>query len=138
MMRLATYNVENLFNRAKAMNQGSWAKGKPILERFAALNVLLGEKEYTEAMKRRMQTLMIELGLEKSDTGPFVVLRRNRGRLVKRPKSGGLEIVAQGRADWVGSLELRDEPIDEIAMRHNSYSRATARSFLSALLAGNR
>lgn len=119
-MRLASYNVENLFDRAKAMNLDTWEEGKPVLEKFAALNKLLGEITYTAAMKTKLAELMIDLGLEKSDTGPFVILRRNRGGLLKRPQAGGIEIVAQGRADWVGSLELRDEPINEHAMRNTA------------------
>ena len=119
-MRLAAYNVENLFDRPIAMNFETWAEGKPILEKFAALNALLGELTYTAAVKRKMAEIMIELGLEKSDKGPFVILRRNRGSLVKRPRDGGIEIVAGGRADWVGSLELRDEPINEHAMRNTA------------------
>ncbi|QWG15192.1 endonuclease/exonuclease/phosphatase family protein [Bradyrhizobium sediminis] len=119
-MRLAAYNVENLFDRAKAMNLDSWAEGKPILTAFAKLNSLLGEISYSTADKRKMVELMIELGLEKSDKGPFVILRRNHGGLVKRPRTGGLEIIADGSADWVGSLELRDEPIDENAVRNTA------------------
>ena len=30
-MRIATYNVENLFTRAKALNLDTWAEGKSIL-----------------------------------------------------------------------------------------------------------
>jgi endonuclease/exonuclease/phosphatase family metal-dependent hydrolase len=119
-MRLAAYNVENLFDRAKAMNLDTWEEGKPVLAAFAKLNALLGEMTYSARAKREMVSLMIELGLEKSDTGPFVLLRRNHGGLVKRPRAGGLEIIANGRADWVGSLELRDEPIDESAMRNTA------------------
>ena len=119
-MRLASYNVENLFSRAKAMNLGNWAEGKPILDKFAKLNAMLGEHVYSAAMKRRMVDLLAELGLKKSDTGPFVMLRQNRGDLVKRPKAGGLEIVAEGRADWVGSLELIPAPVDEEAMRNTA------------------
>jgi endonuclease/exonuclease/phosphatase family metal-dependent hydrolase len=119
-MRLASYNVENLFDRAKAMNLDTWEEGKPVLEKFAALDVLLGEISYTAAKKTKMIKLMIDLGLEKSDTGPFVILRRNRGGLLKRPRAGGIEIVAGGRADWVGLLELRDEPVDEHAMRNTA------------------
>ncbi|MBS0970203.1 endonuclease/exonuclease/phosphatase [Chimaeribacter arupi] len=116
-MRLASYNVENLFDRAAVMDQTGWSKGKPVLEKFAALNELLGEITYTDAMKKKMVSLMKDLGLERSDTGPFVILRRNHGALLKRPRAGGLEITAGGRADWVGSLELIEEPVDEIAMR---------------------
>lgn len=119
-MRLASYNVENLFNRAKAMNLANWAEGKPILEKFAALNALLGEHSYTVAMRRRMVELLVSLGLKKSDIGPFVLLRQNRGDLLKRPKTGGLQIVADGRADWVGSLELIPAPVDEEAMRNTA------------------
>lgn len=115
-MRLASFNVENLFNRAKAMNKENWQEGKPTLERFAALNTLLGKAAYKAADKAGMIKLMIELGLEKADQGPLVILRRNRGGLLKRPRDGGIEIVAEGRADWVGSLELIEEPISEEAM----------------------
>ena len=119
-MRLAVYNVENLFDRHKAMNLGTWKEGKPILKDFAALSKLLGEVNYTAARKKRMAELMIRLGLEKDDDAPFVLLRRNRGQLLRRPKTGGIEIVAEGRADWAGSLELQDEPVDEVAMRNTA------------------
>ena len=119
-MRLASYNVENLFNRAKVMNLGGWSEGKPVLNAFAALNSLLGEQSYTAARKTRIAELMIELGLEKSDTGPFVLLRRNRGSLLRRPKTGGIEITASGRDDWVGSLELIPEPINHIAVSNTA------------------
>lgn len=119
-MRLASYNVENLFNRAKAMNLEGWAEGRPVLERFARLNQLLGEPIYTDQDKAQMVKLLTELGLSKSDKGPFVILRQNRGSLVKRPKAGGLEIVANGRTEWVGSLELIDAPVDLEAMRNTA------------------
>jgi endonuclease/exonuclease/phosphatase family metal-dependent hydrolase len=119
-MRLAVYNVENLFDRPKAMNLGTWKEGKPILQDFAALSQLLGEVNYTAARKKRMAELMIGLGLEKDDDALFVILRRNRGQLLRRPKTGGIEIVAEGRADWAGSLELQEEPVDEVAMRNTA------------------
>jgi Endonuclease/Exonuclease/phosphatase family len=120
MMRLAAYNVENLFDRAKAMNLETWEDGRQVLELHAQLNNLLGETEYTAASKTKMIELMLGLGLEKSDTGPFVILRRNRGNLLKRPRAGGLEITASGRTDWIGSLELREEPINEIATQNTA------------------
>lgn len=119
-MRLACYNVENLFDRAKALNLDTWADGKPVLEDFSELGQLLGEIDYTSVRKARMDELMLRLGLEKSDTGPFVILRRNRGGLLKRPRAGGIEITAAGRAEWVGQIELREEPVNEHAMRNTA------------------
>lgn len=116
-MRLASYNVENLFNRAKAMNLGNWTEGKPILDAYAKLAALLGEQSYTDARKTRMVELFVKLGLEKSDDAKYVTLRQNRGDLVRRSTTTGLTIVADGRADWVGSLELVTVPVDEEAMR---------------------
>lgn len=119
-MRLSVYNVENLFDRARAMNLKTWEEGRPILDRFAALNALLGQVSYSAADKAEMAELMIALGLENDDTAPFVILRRNRGGLLRRPRAGGIEITADGRIDWTGSLELRDEPVDEVAMRNTA------------------
>lgn len=119
-MRLASYNVENLFARAKALNLESWAEGRPVLEAFGRLSALLGELSYPPAARAEMVQLMRGLGLERSDEGPFVRLRRNRGALVRRPAGGGLEIVADGRADWVGSLELKVEPVNAAAMQNTA------------------
>ncbi|WP_425399146.1 endonuclease/exonuclease/phosphatase family protein [Aeoliella sp.] len=115
-MRLAVYNVENLFNRAKVMNRQDWGIGRQILAQFAELNSLLGEANYTANRKRRMVRLLTALGLGRSDRGPAVILRRNRGGLVKRPRNADPEIIADGRADWVGSLELVEAPIDHESM----------------------
>ena len=42
-MRLATFNVENMFERAAAMNLPTWADGKQVLEDFARLNDLISQ-----------------------------------------------------------------------------------------------
>ena len=119
-MRLAVYNVENLFDRARAMNRPEWEKGRPVLEAFAELTGLLNERRYSANSKKRMIALMRQLGLGRSDTGEYAVLQRNRGGLVRRPRTGGMEIIADGRGDWVGSLDLRDEAINETAIRNKA------------------
>lgn len=118
-MRLASYNVENLFDRAAAMNQETWSDGKVVLDRFAKLNALLGEVTYTAPRKAKIAQLLTDLGLDKKDETPFVILRHNRGKLIKRGNAG-LQVVASGRADWAGSLELVEEPVDEEAMRNTA------------------
>src|ERR1044071_4691680 len=102
-MKLASYNVENLFERARAMNLANQADGKDVLKKHAEMNKILNKVKYTAADKAKIIALMKDLGIDKKDDGgEFVILRQNRGHLVKRPTSGGLEVVANGRADWIG------------------------------------
>ena len=119
-MRIATFNVENLFDRARALDLGSWMAGRPILEAHAQLNALFQEATYTAARKRRILELLETLGLLRSDSSEFAWLRVVRGRLLRRPRDGGAEVVANGRADWVGWVELTTEPTDELALRHTA------------------
>lgn len=119
-MRLAVYNVENLFDRARVMNLDSWTNGRASLENFAKLNGLLGKIAYSRADKKRMVDLLVTLGLEKSDTSEFVVLRQSKGKLLRRTRTGGLEVIVNGRAEWTGSLELRSEPISELSIRNTA------------------
>ena len=117
-MRLGTYNVENLFMRARALNLATWAEGKGVLERFAALNSVLNKARYTRSDKTRIVRLLDELGLGAADDGgSFVVLRQTRGNLLRRRRDGVTEIVANGRGDWIGWVDLKNEPVDEVAMR---------------------
>lgn len=116
-MKLASYNVENLFQRAVALNQDTWDEGKSILADAAKLNEVLGKAKYSASDKNTIVALLGKLGLAKRDEGTYVILRQNRGHLLKRPKAGGIEIVAEGRADWIGWLELKDEEVNEVATR---------------------
>jgi len=119
-MRLATYNVENLFTRARALNMDTWSEGRQILEAYATMNAMLEEPVYTDAHKARLIELMATLGIDKKNDSRFVELRQNRGQLVKRSVWRGVEIVATGRRDWIGWLELKTEIIDEVATRNTA------------------
>jgi endonuclease/exonuclease/phosphatase family metal-dependent hydrolase len=130
-MRIASFNVENLFERARALNKDEWvddpgadpsrwAAGRDTLERYAKLNALFRKESYSAADKVAMIDHLIALGLAKSDESKLVLLRRNRGALLKRPTSGGMVIVADGRDDWIGWLELKREPVDEVATQNTA------------------
>ena len=120
-MRLATFNVENLFDRAKALRPGDWKVGRPVLEAYTRLNRVLNKGSYSAEDRRVILELAEQLGVLKSDEGKYVRLRRIRGRLLKRPKQGGVvEVVASGRADWTGWVELKTERVDELAIEHTA------------------
>jgi endonuclease/exonuclease/phosphatase family metal-dependent hydrolase len=119
-MRLATYNVENLFSRAKALNLDTWDEGRKILEAFTELNELFEEPVYTDANKTRMLALMSILGLDKKNDSKFVILRESRGQFVTHSMIGGTKVKATGRGDWVGWLELKTELVNERATRNSA------------------
>ncbi|HEY4162577.1 MAG TPA: endonuclease/exonuclease/phosphatase family protein [Dongiaceae bacterium] len=114
--RIASYNVENLFERPAVMNLPDWSDGKPVLDNYAKLNDLLQKPTYTADDKQKILALLKALGLGKSDESKYVILRQNRGHLLKRPKSGAPVVVANGRGDWIGWLELKWETVNETAL----------------------
>jgi len=121
-MKLGTFNVENLFDRAKAMNLPTTAEGTQILKDYSRLNGLIQEPKYTPAAKQELLEIM---GQHKGLLGPnkqsdFMILRDIRGRLFRKPRSGPAEIVANGRSDWIGWFELLTEPIKETATENTA------------------
>lgn len=130
-MRIASFNVENLFERAAALNKDQWIKqagndpsrfaaGRETLELYAKLNSLLAKPTYSASDKQEILAYLKDLGLERSDENKLVILRRNRGTLIKRPKTGPVEVVASGRDDWIGWLELKKEAVDEVATQNTA------------------
>ena len=75
MVRLASFNVENLFARPKAMNLDTWAEGKPILDAYSEFNSLIAEVSYAAPDKARMIELLTTLEVYRVEDG---VVRRNQ------------------------------------------------------------
>jgi hypothetical protein len=116
-MKLATFNVENLFSRARVLNQDTWTDGKELLGEFSRLTERLQKAVYSDSDKVAILASLTKLGLKKKDETADVILRQNRQKLIKRPKSGPPQIVANGRGSWVGWLELKKEAVNEVATR---------------------
>jgi endonuclease/exonuclease/phosphatase family metal-dependent hydrolase len=138
-MRIAAFNVENLFDRAKALSEKDPALVKKILSAAAELNGIFEKPVYSAADKRRIVQLFELLGLTKRDEGPYVWLRRIRGQIVRRPKTGPVEVVAAGRSSWVGWAELKTAPVNDIAiMNTGRVIRDVSADILAVVEAENR
>ena len=63
-MRIASFNVENMFRRAVALNFANWKDGKVIREQYGLVNSLL-EEPVTVSIKKSIVDTLEKLGLKK-------------------------------------------------------------------------
>ncbi|MFF2266905.1 endonuclease/exonuclease/phosphatase family protein [Cellulosimicrobium cellulans] len=122
--RIGTFNVENLFERPRAM-AGPLTGGNAVLAAHARVNALIAEEQYGPGVQTEILEHLETLGLLRSDSAALAVLRQVRGRLVRRTGSqtagtARTEVVATGRGDWVGWVDLVKDRVDELAMTHTA------------------
>lgn len=122
--RIGTFNVENLFERPRAM-AGPLTGGNAVLAAHARVNALIAEEQYGPGVRAEILEHLETLGLLRSDSAALAVLRQVRGRLVRRTGSQAAgtartEVVATGRGDWVGWVDLVKDRVDELAMTHTA------------------
>jgi endonuclease/exonuclease/phosphatase family metal-dependent hydrolase len=120
-MIIATFNVENLFERPRAMNLPSWGAGQPALDAASELNALFNRRVYTPADKRKMLHRLAKFGLLAArSNNPYLTLRSVRGKLLERKLGQPPRIVATGRDSWSGWIELKKEPIADAAIANTA------------------
>jgi len=108
-MRIATFNLENLFTRPTAMADGTKESDQQAIDDHATLNRIVAKEDYSETDK----AVLIDLdgryrfsALNTPDSA-LVVLQKVRGRLYSRSEAGVVSVVANGRSDWTGWFELK-------------------------------
>jgi len=95
-VRIASFNVENLFDRARLLAADDWATHRSLLDTYAKLTRTLQHAAYSATDKANIVKWLVALGLEKADSGTYVILRQNRGRLIRRPQAGGIRHPPRG------------------------------------------
>jgi hypothetical protein len=118
---VATFNVENLFERPRAMNLPTWNEGQPALNAAGELNALFNKRVYTAVHQRRMLHLLRKFGLlAVRPNSTFLSLRTVRGALIARERGKPPRIVATGRDSWAGWVELKREQIADAAIANTA------------------
>jgi endonuclease/exonuclease/phosphatase family metal-dependent hydrolase len=130
MITIASFNVENLFARPKAFNATNLAVGQPILRAYERVNELIKQPKYNAADKKEIRDLLVTLDIYRRNSQgairrretPFprwAWLRKNRGKFDREPQdeTQDVEIIAVGRADWIGWIELAKDPTNEIGTK---------------------
>ena len=102
-MRIATFNTENLFSRARVLNFKNNADGDKILKKIADLQTELEKKVYD---KPAILTLYNSLK-------DFIEIAENRGKLFKRKLFAIKGVAANGVDDWDGTILFKREKFTE-------------------------
>jgi len=63
MVRIASFNVENLFARPKAFNTTDWSVGRPALNAYRKVNILFSKTAYSATDKQEIRDLLVELDI---------------------------------------------------------------------------
>jgi endonuclease/exonuclease/phosphatase family metal-dependent hydrolase len=113
MIRLATFNMENLFTRPVAMNQDNETEARDAIEDHAIANSIAAKEVYEAGDKAILLQLTEKYKWHYLDPprSALVQLQKIRGQLFRDPHNGPVEVVAKGRNDWVGWFDLRREDI---------------------------
>jgi len=113
MLRIATFNLENLFTRPAAMNQPADSAGRQAIDDHAELNGIISQDVYSQAGKDRLVELSQRYKFHalSPPKNAFVKLQKIRGKLFANPQNGPLSVAANGRDDWTGWFELRRDDI---------------------------
>lgn len=131
MVRIASFNVENLFARANALNTTDWSVGESVLDNYREVNALIMKPIYSPTDKAKIRDLLVKLDIYTVNNSHNTVrrnetkrptwawLRKNRGTFDREPQDAtkDVEIIANGRGNWIGWIELAKEPTNEIATR---------------------
>jgi endonuclease/exonuclease/phosphatase family metal-dependent hydrolase len=107
-LRLATFNVENLFSRARVLNYRDKSIGDKKLEAVGQLQALLDKDVYTSQDKTDIFRMSTQ---ELSD---FIEIRENCGKLYKYSGFKPVGVKAAGRGDWDGEIVFKDAKFTEV------------------------
>lgn len=103
-VRIATFNAENLFSRAKVLNLADQTVGNKALEDIAKLQDELNKKQYDNKAI---------LGLYDKVKG-YITISEDRGKLWKTKNRKIVGVKANGKDDWDGSVVFKRAKYNEM------------------------
>lgn len=105
-MRIASFNVENLFSRAKVLNFANNDVGTDLLKQIGELRNLLKAKNYTTATKKKI--------LDKyKDLKEYIEITEDRGKLFQKSGTKIVGIKATGVDAWDGTIQFKRDKFNQ-------------------------
>lgn len=109
---IATFNVQNLFGRAKVFNFRDHSIGDHILGRIDEFSQLVNKKIFTEQDKEQIVSMYT------GDLKPYISVRENRGKLFKRKNRKIVGVQADGCRDWDGEIVFKQARFSEVGRKN--------------------
>lgn len=113
-LRIASFNVENLFGRARVFNFRDHTIGDKILEKIDDLRDLLRKDAYSADDKEEIVRLYNE------ELKEYIEIREDRGKLFKRRGRAVTGVKADGLNDWDGTIEFKRAKFSELARQNTA------------------
>lgn len=104
-LRIATFNVENLFSRARPLALADRKKAEKILTQITRLNSLIDQDIYSAEDKKEIVQLAKDLSY-------YIEIREDRGKLFTG-KGDKMRVTAAGKDKWDGEIAFRRKSFDE-------------------------
>ncbi|HEX6882209.1 MAG TPA: endonuclease/exonuclease/phosphatase family protein [Planctomycetota bacterium] len=120
-MRIATFNLENLFTRPSVFAVGSSPEGRQAIQDFDRLNRIIAKAVYDAQDRAFLLEASQRHGFHQLNAPPlaFVRLQKIRGQLFSSA-GGNLQVAAGGRDEWTGWFELRRDNVGWEALRNTA------------------
>lgn len=106
-LRVGTFNVENLFSRARVLNLADKQKVTEVLGQVARLEQVLGQAVYNPEDKAAILQAS-------TDLARYVAIRVDSGQLFAG-RDGNLRVSANGAGDWSGAVDFVRADISAVA-----------------------
>jgi exonuclease III len=117
-MKIATFNVQNLFHRDKSLLKKPF--GKNLTDWISELDTLMLQTSKSLNQQDRIKELAFLIGFEKPSPRPYAILRRKAGFLYMKGLSHSIESKANDITNWNGWIELQTVPIHPKATDHKA------------------
>lgn len=108
--RIATYNAENLFSRAKVLNLSDFTIGDDALKKIGELQKELRKSTYDKAKILNLY----------NQVKKYISVSEERGKLWKKSGYQIVGVKANGLKDWDGSVVFKKAKFNEMARTNTS------------------
>ncbi|WPZ00055.1 hypothetical protein [Christiangramia sp. OXR-203] len=113
-MKIATFNVQNLFHRDRSFLEKPYEDCS--VEWLYEIDLLLGKIHKSDKDNERLRELSYMVGIDNSLQLPYAVIKRKSGFLFLKGMNYSKELKAGELTDWNGWIALQNAPLEPLAI----------------------